>query len=283
MIEIRITMLIGLFEDSERGLYQLMNTLSKELDFGLILLRSLDDCKTMNLDGLVVDNQFEDTKIVAALLKQFKNLLLLDPGNAYNLVNDELLIISEEAGVELLVAGPDHGSALFGFIKKYASDPFYVRVAFEEEEMAPLSFERMYKSLYWNAFFSDGEIRRIKVNAQPAVTSDGVIFYGKTESAKSIPVDTWFSNVGFERSEVVKVYSQNSVIVLDCATQTFKMKNAEVEVVDSYKDQAGSKEPFIRSFVEQLKGNEHRMLNVTASNFIKVKQLYHLAQQHVLL
>lgn len=272
-------MLIGLFEDSNPNLYELMDSLSKELGFNVKLLKSIDDVSTETLDGLVVDNEFESSASIAKILKQFKSVLLLNPEQAAEVVNQELLIICEEANVDLMVAGPALNPFIFEFIKRYASEPFYVRVMHEEDQVKPVCFGDLYKSLYWNAFFSDGDIRRVKVNALPSVNGDGIIFYGKTESAKSIPVDTWFSNLGFCKTQMVKIFSQVNVIELDCYTSTFKMKDAQMEVVDSYKDIGNSQEPFVRSFVEKLMGRDEHSLNISLANFLMVKELYAMALQ----
>lgn len=161
-------------------------------------------------------------------------------------------------------------------------DPYYVRVIHEEDTMG-VSFDVLYRSLYWNGFFSDGDIRRAKVNALPSVNDKGIVFYGKTESAKSIPVDTWFTNLGFSKVQLVKVFSQTNVVELDCNTWTFKMKDTSMEVVDNYKDGGNSQEPFVRSFIEQLLGEDVRPLNMSISNFLKIKELYAMALQKLAL
>lgn len=276
-------MLIGLFEDSKPALYELMNGLSMELGFDVKVLGSVDDVTDEKLDGLIVDNEFKSSTSIAKILKQFKNILLLDPLQASEIVNQELLIICEEANVDLMVAGPVVNPHIFSFIRKYASDPYYVRVIHEEDTMDDVSFDVLYRSLYWNGFFSDGDIRRAKVNALPSVNDNGIVFYGKTESAKSIPVDTWFTNLGFSKVQLVKVFSQTNVVELDCNTWTFKMKDTSMEVVDSYKDGGYSQEPFVRSFIEQLTGKDVRPLNMSISNFLKIKELYAMALQKLAL
>ena len=153
----------------------------------------------------------------------------------------------------------------------------------KNKNIGVVHFDILYKSFYWNAFFSDGDIRRIKVNALPSVSESGIVFYGKTESAKSIPVDTWFTNLGFCKVQMVKVFSQTNVVELDCNTWTFKMKNKNIEVVDSYKDCGNTQEPFVRSFIEQLMGKNERPLNIPISNFLKVKELYTMALQKLAL
>lgn len=267
-------MLIGLFEDSKPALYELMNSLSIELGFDIKLLKNVDEVTNEKLDGLVVKDEFKTTASIAGTLKQFKNILLLDPGKASEVLNQDLLIICEEANVDLMVAGPTLNPHIFEFIHKYANEPFYVRILHEEDNIEAVRFDILYKSLYWNAFFSDGDIRRVKVNALPSVSNCGIIFYGKTESAKSIPVDTWFSNLGFCKTQTVKVFSQTSVVELDCHTWTFKMKDASMEVVDNYTKAEKPQEPFIRSFIEQLMGNEVHPLNISIYNFLKIKELY---------
>ena len=276
-------MLIGLFEDSKPALYELMNSLSMELGFDVKLLKNVDEVTAEKLDGLVVDDEFKSSASIAGILKQFKNILLLDPQQASEVVNQELLIICEEANVDLMVAGPIINPHIFNFIRKYARDPFYVRVIHEEDGMEAVRFDVLYKSLYWNSFFSDGDIRRVKVNALPSVNDNGMVFYGKTESAKSIPVDTWFTNLGFSKVQMVKVFSQANVVELDCITWTFKMKDTSLEVVDNYKDSGNSQEPFVRSFIEQLMGKDVRPLNVPISNFLKIKELYTMALQKLAL
>ncbi len=276
-------MLIGLFENSKPALYELMNSLSMELGFDVKLLKNVDEVTNEKLDGLVVADEFKSSASIAGILKQFKNVLLLDPVKAAEVVNQELLIICEEANVDLMIAGPPVNPNVFSFIGKYASDPFYVRVIHEEDGIEVVHFDILYKSFYWNAFFSDGDIRRIKVNALPSVSESGIVFYGKTESAKSIPVDTWFTNLGFCKVQMVKVFSQTNVVELDCNTWTFKMKNKNIEVVDSYKDCGNTQEPFVRSFIEQLMGKNERPLNIPISNFLKVTELYTMALQKLAL
>jgi hypothetical protein len=276
-------MLIGLFENSKPALYELMNSLSMELGFDFKLLKNVDEVTSEKLDGLIVTDEFKSSESIAGILKQFKNVLLLDPVQASEVVNQELLIICEEANVDLMIAGPSINPNVFSFIGKYASDPFYVRVIHEEDGVEAVCFDVLYKSFYWNAFFSDGDIRRVKVNALPSVSEKGIIFYGKTESAKSIPVDSWFTNLGFSKVQMVKVFSQTNVVELDCNTWTFKMKDKSIEVVDSYKDCGNTQEPFVRSFIEQLMGKDERSLNISISNFLKVKELYTMALQKLAL
>jgi hypothetical protein len=276
-------MLIGLFESSKPALYELINSLSMELGFDVKLLKDVDEVTIEKLDGLVVTDEFKSSASIAGILKQFKNILLLDPLQASDVVDQELLIICEEANVDLMVAGPALNPHVFSFIRKYAKEPFYIRVIHEDNSMGGVGFDVLYKSLYWNAFFSDGDIRRIKVNALPSVNDNGVVFYGKTESAKSIPVDTWFTNLGFGSVQLVKVFSQTNVVELDCSTWTFKMKDTSIEKVDNCESGGNSQEPFVRSFIEQLMGEEVRSLNVSISNFLKIKELYAMALQKLTL
>lgn len=269
-------MLIGLFENSNTALYELMNSLSIELGFDVMLLKNVEDVTFETMDGLVVTDEFSSSASIAGILKQFKNILLLDPSKASAVVDQELLIICEEAGVELMVGGPAVDPYVFQFIGQHAADPFYVRISQEECGLVPISFDVLYQSLYWNAFFSDGDIRRVKANALPSVSKKGLIFYGKTESAKNIPIDTWFSNLGFDRSHSVKIFSQSSVAELDLVRWRFRAKNANGAIHENGSEQL-SQAPFVRSFVDRLMGNDARQLNVSIYNFLKVREAYDMA------
>lgn len=273
-------MQIGIFENTKSSLYDLMKDLSKELDFTLNIIEGLDDSAMVKIDGLVVQNNFKSANDIAKVLKRFKNIILLDSEQASSIVTPELGIICEEANVELMVAGPNINPEVFRFMERHTQTPYYVRGIKELAEIEDITFEMVYRLLYWNAYFSEGEIRKFKINSIPAVNEKGILFYGRTESAINIPVDIWLSNLGFEPKELIKVFAQDKVIDIDLANNLFFCKNKDGLAEECYIKPAFCEyEAYIRSFVEQLKSMPKKNLNTSLSKFLRLVEFYQTIQQ----
>jgi hypothetical protein len=273
-------MQIGIFEEDQTTLYKLMYELSKELGFDLVKVGSIDDQAMGKIDGIVVSEGFRSSKDIAKTLKLFKNILLLAPSYASKILTNELAILCEEAGVDLLVAGPDFHPAIFSFISTHLSTPYYIRVIRENSKAEPLDFDTLYRMLYWNAFFSEGDFRKFKINVSPAVSDLGVLIFGKTESALSIPVEIWFTNLGFSDVEFLKIFSQTEVLELDCRNSTFMAKSNDGDTIENYQTVVDSASTcYIRSFVDMLKGKSDQPLNIPLPKFLRLVEFYNTILQ----
>lgn len=267
-------MQIGLFNNSISPLQELMLDLSKELNFDLITISSLEDKAISNVDGLIVSDEFKSSADIAHTLKRFKNILFLNPDVASTILTKDLSIICEEAEVELQIAGPAIHPQIFNFIAKNSTTPYYVRVIKEIRSLGEISFNTLYRLLYWCAFFSEGDVRKFKMNVSPAISTDGILLYGRTESALSVPVDIWFTNLGFEDKEVVKVFTQTEVLDLDCQQNILMAKNKDGEAIESYEPVVHSGEVYIRSFVEHLQKKGAKPHNLALAKFLKMVEFY---------
>ena len=274
-------MQIGLFKNSKSPLQELMLDLSKELNFDLITINSLEDKAISNVDGLIVSDAFKSSADIANTLKRFKNILFLNPDVASTILTQDLSIICEEAEVELQIAGPAIHPQVFNFIARNSSAPYYVRVIKETHSLEDISFNTLYRLLYWCAFFSEGDVRKFKMSVSPAISSEGILLYGRTESALSVPVDIWFTNLGFKDKEVVKVFTQTEVLDLDCQTNVLMAKNKDGEAIESYEPIAHSGEVYVRSFIGHLQKKGAKPHNLALAKFLKMVEFYNSMKRSI--
>lgn len=272
-------MQIGLFKNSNSTLHEQMADLSKELNFELRIINDLSDAAIGDINGLVVSDNLSSSEDIAHIVKRLKNILFLNPEIASTLLSQDLSIICEEAEVELQIAGPAIHPQLFAYIRSGSINPYYVRAIKESDSFEEITFGTLYRILYWCAFFSEGDVRKFKMSASPAIRPDGILLYGRTESTLSVPVDIWFTNLGFKSTEVVKVFSQTEVIELDCASNTLMVKNKERQLIENYGSMANVEEAYIRSFVEHLQKKEHKPLNLPLAKFLKMVEFYDSIKQ----
>lgn len=251
--------------------------------FGLEPLADPNLCLSADVDGLVLCGDGYSDELVVEILKGGKHVLLLDAEHALGLLTPDMVNLAEETGVELSVAGPKVNVSIFNFIDENIHSPYYVRVVSESSEIEAITFQRMYQSIYWNAYFTDVEFGKMKINALPAVSKEGVVLYGRTEAGASIPVDIWCSNLAFADAYYLKIFAQDRIAEVDCLSGDCKLKGKSYhKSLPLQKPSGDYRVAYVESFLATISQKQnHHALNVPAWQFMRLAEFYRNAMLQV--
>ena len=259
----------------------MIRSLSHAMNFEVRLVTSLNDFVADSMDGLVLEGNELSSAELAEALKRFHSILVLDSERAFSLITPTLASLADESSVELMVAGPPSIPDVFELLSTKISSPYYVRIIKEVCDIASLNFGSLYDAIYWNAFFAEAEIGKIKVKALPALELGGMILYGRTESVAGSPVDIWYSNVGFAEVNLVRLFVQDAAAEVDCITRECRMRVAGGDEIKMQMNSNADYHVYVESFIRRIQGNFDRSSNISAWQFIRLKELYEQVQQNL--